>query len=137
MIPPNACRPGEQLVQQTTKCPDVGALVDRQPARLFRTHVGGRSEDDAGLGCHGRAGGLRRGGVEALRDTEVQDLDVSFLGQRDVARLQVAVNDPLFVRRVESVRDLPGDRQRAGQGQGRVRIAPRSPARASVLPRAP
>ena len=36
---------GQHFVQHTAECPDVGALVDRLPSRLLRTHVGRRAED--------------------------------------------------------------------------------------------
>ena len=39
----------EHLVEHAAESPDVGALVDRDPLRLFRTHVGRRAEDDQGV----------------------------------------------------------------------------------------
>ena len=41
--------PGQHLEQDDAEGPDVGALVDRLPARLLGAHVGRRAENDAGL----------------------------------------------------------------------------------------
>ena len=49
--------------------------------------------------------------MNSLRHSEIENLDVPFWCQRDVAGLQVPVDDPLLVGRVESVGDLPPDRQ--------------------------
>jgi hypothetical protein len=38
-------------------------------------------------------------------------------GERDVRRLQVAVDDPLLVRRLKRIGDLTRDRQRFGNRQ--------------------
>ena len=45
--PGNATRPVEHFVQHAAERPDVRALVDRLPARLFGAHVGGRAENHA------------------------------------------------------------------------------------------
>ena len=37
--------PGQHLVEHAAERPDVGALVDHLPTRLFRAHVGGRAEN--------------------------------------------------------------------------------------------
>ena len=45
--PANVDAPGQHLVEHAAERPDVGALVDRQSARLLGTHVGGRADDGA------------------------------------------------------------------------------------------
>jgi len=105
----------------------VGAAIDGAAARLLGGHVGGGSEDDAGArrlrrqggggrklapGAAPRAGGQR---VHHLRQAEVEDLHSPVPPHLDVRRLQVTVDDPLLVRRLERLGDLPGDRQRIGE----------------------
>src|SRR4029079_8246845 len=41
-----------------------------------------------------------------------QDLDVAILGERDIRRLQITMDDPLFVRGFERLGDLLGDAER-------------------------
>ena len=115
VAPANACRPVRSSYRQAAERPDIRALVDRQPPRLFGTHVGGRSDHDAGTGRQwGRA--RRQWALgETLCHAEIQNLDLSVRGQRDVARLQIAMNDSLFVCSVESVGDLPRDGERPRQ----------------------
>jgi len=49
---------------------------------------------------------LREGWIQRLREPEVENLDRPVGPQLDVAWLQIAMDDPLFVRRLECVRDL-------------------------------
>ena len=64
-----------------------------------------------------------------LREAEVEDLDPPVLRQEQVLRLQVPVDDPLLVRRGESLRDLDGvvdrlaDRERPGEQARPQRLA--------------
>jgi hypothetical protein len=113
---------GEQFVENAAEGPDVRTAVDRQSTRLLRTHVGWRAEHRAGLGATRRAIGVRSEIRQALRDAEVEDLDVAALRQRDVARFEIAVHDALLVRRGESVRDLPRDVEHLREREARVRI---------------
>ena len=52
------------------------------------------------------------------RQAEVQDLAAAVRGDHDVRRLEVAVDDPLGVRRGEAIGDLPGDLQRLADRHG-------------------
>ena len=51
-------------------------------------------------------GGGRALGLRQLRQAEVEDLDAAVGGDEEVLGLQVAVDDPLVVRRGEALRDL-------------------------------
>ncbi len=50
--------------------------------------------------------------IQGLRQAEVEHLDRAVGSHLDVCRLEIAVDDPLFVRRFERLCDLAGDRQR-------------------------
>jgi hypothetical protein len=54
------------------------------------------------------------GRVERLGQAEIQHLHRAVVAHLDVGRLEVAVDDALFVRRFERVGDLPRDGQRVG-----------------------
>ena len=87
---------GDHLEHDATERVDVRAVVDRvQPTGLLGRHVKGRSKHAAGLG-------VPHGGVQELRDPEVEDLDdraplVLRERQEDVVGFKVAVNDALVV----------------------------------------
>jgi hypothetical protein len=110
---------GQHFIEHTAECPDIRALVDRLTARLLGTHVRRCSDDPPRfryeLSCHraGIAGRARHRCCEA----EIQDLDVAGLRQLDVGGLQIAVNDPRLVRRIERLGDLAGDAEDFGQRQ--------------------
>ena len=64
-----------------------------------------------------------RGGVE-LRQAEIQDLRLAAIGDENVRRLDVTVNDALLVRRIQRIGNLYGqiqqfvDAQRLGRQSG-------------------
>ena len=70
------------------------------------THLRGSSSQRGGL-----IGITRRGGVGCLRQAEVQDLDGPVLPHFDVGGLQVAVDDPGLVGRLQCLGDLLGNGQ--------------------------
>ena len=115
--PGNGDAPGQHLVEHAAERPDVGALVDRLATRLLGAHVGGGADDSASAPpsrrtrcvASGRATSHRRrrpwpGRSPGPYDAVRRDLDVG--------GLQVAVDDPLFVRDLERLGDLPRDGQR-------------------------
>ena len=110
----------EHLEDHAAKCPDIGALVDRQTARLLGTHVGRRTKNGALM----RAAGRGRYGsrdilhLDQLRKAEVQDLYRAVGRQLDVRRFQIPMDDALLVRRVQCLGDLTRNGQRLGHRQG-------------------
>jgi hypothetical protein len=48
----------------------------------------------------------RVGHLRQLRESEVENLDSSVLGNKQVLRLQVAMHDSFFVRHCQTMRDL-------------------------------
>ena len=107
----------EHLVEHTSECPDVHPLVGGFATRLFRSHVRGRAENHADL-CSGSHERWRIGGVSerirrrGFREAEVEHLHRAIRSQLDVRGLQIAVDDALFVCRLERVGNLPCDRER-------------------------
>ena len=105
--------PGEHLVQDAAEREDVGAVVGRVPPYLLGGHVAHRAHN------HPRARSVRhrrrRLGLgllqrrSQLRETEVQDLDDTGARDEHVPRFEVAVHDPLFVRRGQALGDLDAD----------------------------
>ena len=83
-------------------------MVDTAACRLLGGHVFGRA-DDVAMGGVGHT-------TEQLGDPEVGELhpfaDRDVVGEEDVGRLQVAVDDPMIVRHLQG----PGDRKRHRDG---------------------
>ena len=102
--------PGEHLVEDDAERPDVGAGVDVLAAELFGRHVGDGADGAAGAGQAGLAGDLGQ--------AEVGDAGRPVLGDEDVGRLDVAVDDAARVGGGQAVGDLGGDGQGLGRGQG-------------------
>ncbi len=101
----------EHLVEDRAEGEEVAAGVGRPSAHLLRRHVADRSEDDSRLGPGRRGRQIRLlaralFGVRQLREAEVEDLQPPVLRDEEVLRLQVAVDDPLLVRRGKPVRHL-------------------------------
>ena len=103
-------RAAQHLVHNRAEREDVRSPIDQLAAHLLRRHVADRAEDDAGLGGrHLERRSIFAGDRAQLRDAEVEDLHAPFFGDVDVLGLQIAVHDPFFVRRRESMRDLQRD----------------------------
>jgi hypothetical protein len=107
---------GEHLEQHAAKCPDVGARVDRLTARLLGTHVGRCADHGERLGERGDLGCriAARARIERLGQTEVEHFHHTIGANHDIGRLEIAVNDPLFVRGFERLDDLLGDGKHLG-----------------------
>jgi hypothetical protein len=117
----------QQLVEHAAERSDVGPLVDLLSTRLLRAHVGRRAEDHAfacstwGHGRRGREIGAGRVTGSHLGQAEVQHLDGPVPRDLDVGRFEVAMDDPLLVRRVQRIGDLARDDEaRSEWGVGRV-----------------
>ena len=90
----------EHLVEDTAERVDVGARVELGAASLFRAHVGRRPHADARL--------CQRAGADRARDAEVGDEGMP-VGEQNVLRLDVPVNDSAAVGVVERGGNLPRD----------------------------
>ena len=109
----------DQLVKHDAEGEDVAARVSVMALDLLRRHVGQRAQEGAfrrqrsGWSVHD-AGAVDSKSVRDLRESEIENLHAA-LGAQDVAGLQVAVDDALFVRGVERVQDLPGQFERLSE----------------------
>ncbi len=99
----------QALEEDAAERVDVGAEVERPSLDLLRGDV---------VGSPGEMADLRRSSVgsDVLREPEVAQIAVlaaSFAGDEDVAGLDVAVDQTPLVRRIQGIRDLLDERQRA------------------------
>ncbi len=107
---------GQAFVENAAEGVDVGTPVDLFAADLLGRDVLDRSDQLTGSG---QAGDRRR----LLRETEVRQVAVlaaRATGDQDVARLDVAVDEPALVRRVERVADLLDQPQRPSRLERRL-----------------
>jgi hypothetical protein len=74
----------QNLEEGDTEAEDIRAAVGRLAAKLLRRHIAGCSDDDPGLGL----GGMRYPG-----DTEIHDFGATILGDENIRRFDIPVND--------------------------------------------
>ncbi len=119
----------EHFEQHNAESPDVGALIDRFPARLLGRHIGGCSQNHAGLGRKGERGrvagyGARRGdgGFGGFRQTEIQQLHDTVGRDLDVRRLEIAMDHAFLMCGLQTGGDLArvGDRHIDGHRSAQV-----------------
>ncbi len=101
---------GEHLEQDDPQGVHVRGAGHLVAACLLGTEVMHRPERRAGDG--------HRGLADRPRDPEVGDLHVAGVGDHDVARLHVAVDDPLPMRRLQRARGPDRDANRVVGRQG-------------------
>jgi hypothetical protein len=111
------------LIQNRSKTEDVGAVVARQTARLLGRQVAHRAQQNAGLSLEGQGCALlgRMVATDQLGQSEIQDLGMPIAGDKDILRLQVAMNDAPLVSGSESARDLNAELNRPPERQALAR----------------
>ena len=111
------CASDQKLEKQDPERVDVDSLVEiTAPAHLLGRHVGDRTDDPLGDAS------ARLGVFLAFGDAEVGHLgDAVFLAQKDVGRLEIAVNQPLGVRCAHAAQDHAEDRERELDRYARMR----------------
>ncbi len=92
----------EHLVEDDSERVDIAPAVDAEALRLLGREVGRRSHDEAGLSDVVVS-------ADSPRDAEVGHLHLAVPGEKDVARLDVAVDDAVAMGIAESLRDVGGD----------------------------
>jgi hypothetical protein len=111
---PPAC---DHFVQHHAEREDVGARVGRLAIRLFGRHVRRRTENHPRLGSHQGAdpalGGVAIGqvvwigsGFGEFCETEIENFDAVLVGDHDVARLEIPVQDAGGMRGRHRIGDL-------------------------------
>ena len=120
--PPNAGRPVSISNSTQPNAQTSDRLSADRPFACSGAHVGRRAQNDADTGhhrrrCEGR--GVREvlpsrstGRFKRLRKAEVQHLHRTVRADFDVRRLEIAMDDPLLVRRFERFSNLLRDRER-------------------------
>ena len=101
-------------------------MIDRMPSRLLRRHICHSAQRGPGTGqvLGDESGGILvglgnlRGRRSQFGKTKVENLGVTAGVHKDVGRLDVAVDDPLGMGRVESVGELRGDAEELRNRQG-------------------
>ena len=103
---------GEHLIQDAAEGEHVAPVICWKSLGLLGRHVSRRAENHAGLRGHQAQGrrvcraGCRRRHVGRLGKTEVEHFHTAVGTDHDVGRLQIAVNDALFVCGFQGFRDL-------------------------------
>ena len=100
---------GEHFVEHGAERKNIGAWIDRLSANLLRRHIARRPHHHPCRGVRTRQSNfvrIRPHLLRQLRQPEVENLDPAILGNENILRFQVAMNDPLFVGRSQSLSDL-------------------------------
>ena len=117
------------FVEHDAERKQIASRVDLVAARLFRRHVRHGADGFAGfrrflrrrkLGHRKRIDSRRALGMRELRDPEVQNLRLITIGDEDVRRFDIAMDDAGGVGGVECVRNL---RAQVERGVDRQRVA--------------
>ena len=95
----------DHFVQHDAERKNIGATIDGATLHLFRRHVARRAHHVRGL-LHGSE-------LQNFRGAEVGDFHRVVAGQHDVRRLDVAMHDVVFVRKLQRVARLLHDAQHA------------------------
>ena len=86
-------------MEHNTQRENVGAVVQQAARCLFRRHVSGRAHHyaDLRLAIRSQREIATLGCANVFCQPEVQDLDVAFVRNHDIARLQVAMHNSLVM----------------------------------------
>src|SRR5690606_10946372 len=93
---------GYELVENDAERVDVGARGERVAAHLLRTRVLRRHQPKL---AGDRNGDRTHPRIQQLGDTEIKELDDAVVGDKDVRRLEVAMDDEIPVRVVHGFAD--------------------------------
>ena len=105
----------EHLIQNDTERPNIRTFIDLLALRLFGAHIRRGPEDHSdprrvsGESRRHRAIGVGSFFDEGLGKAEVENYDFAVLGELDVGRFQISMNNSLLVRFLQCFGDLVGD----------------------------
>ena len=109
----------QHLVEHRSEGPQIGARVDLFAAELLRGHEG--------QGAHGAPRIREAAGPFPQGQAEIEQLHPPAAGQHQIGRLEVAVDDPGAVGRLQRRGELGGDRDDLGQRHGSDLLRPVEP----------
>jgi hypothetical protein len=123
----------QKLVEHAPEREDVAAMISRFTFGLLGRHVGRGTENHSRLrrhqaerrrlrDCHPitLVGTIVVGVFDQLGQPEIEHLHGAVVANLDVGGLEIAMDDPLLVRSLERLGDLPGDGQRLIDGNRAV-----------------
>ena len=108
---------GGHFVEHRTRGIDVGTLVGALAAQLLWSHVGQSADDFVRL-ADGNGQVVLVGRRYPLGQAKIQDLQAIVFRDVEVARLQVAMDDPLRMRGFQTVGQLCAQAEDFFLGQG-------------------
>ena len=99
----------DHFVEDRAEAENIGTVVKVVSAHLLGRHIAHRAHDGSRLGWMGHCRIFARGCPAGLFcQAEIQNFYPAVFGEKDVVRLQVAVNDAFFVRGRQSLRNFNG-----------------------------
>src|SRR5215472_6251291 len=115
----------KHLVKDRAKRKDVGTMIYRAAFDLFRRHIVDGAHDLARIGIHPSRGNaglwlLAVSGAGQLGQAEIENLQASVVGDKEILWFEIAVHDPFFMCGSQAVRDLQGEIDRLARWQGRA-----------------
>ena len=99
----------KHLVENRAETEKIGAMVGVLSLHLLRRHVADRSHHHAGLGSRGHGRGIGRGLAipeGQLGQAKIENLHPSVARDKNILRLQIAMNDSLLMRRCQATGNL-------------------------------
>ena len=100
-------------------------MIGCETARLFRSHIAERSDDQPRLGNQ-RGLRVQSRRTKALCDfgeTEVQNLRLALFRKKNILRLKIAMHDSSRMRRTDASENLQGDFENLSNGQTALKEA--------------
>src|SRR5882762_7452286 len=109
-------KPGRHLVEHGAKRKQVGAAVQLLSARLLRRHIRDSSDAGARIGQllmrESRWGFGASGRGSLLRQSKIENLHLSRLGDKNIGGLDVPMHNPLSMSGGETLRNLDSNCKR-------------------------
>src|SRR6185295_8938693 len=112
----------KHLVKNCAERKNIRALIDNSTLQLFRRHVTNRTHHHTRIGinasCRYFCLRLMTVQLRELRQTEIENLQATVVGNENIFRFQIAMDDSLLVCRRKPIRKLRRIIDRATLSQG-------------------